>query len=164
LKQQTPDEIPLKVLICDGDSNTAETLQRALEGEPPVLVVEHVNSTNEARSRVRSGDYSIIFIDPLTLDIEEASSFVFELCKSLPEIVFVLYVDRARAERQRGSFYRGERQRFSHYYTLDKQTPVLAFGDEVLAIQSDLSWRMTAASLKRLRSEAAKITSDGTCQ
>lgn len=168
MKQQIPGEIPLNVLICDGDSNTAESLLRALEDEPFVLCVERADSTNEAESRVRSGDYNAIFIDPLTLGIDEASSFIFEIRKSLPAIVFVLYVDRARAERQRASFYSGERQRFSHYYKLDKQTPVAAFVDEVSATirlcQSDLSLRMTAASLERLRSEAAKVTDKPTCQ
>jgi hypothetical protein len=158
LKQQNPEEIPLKVLICDGDPNAGTSLQRALEDKPAVLSVQR----SEALPRVHSGDYNTIFIDPLTLGLDEASSFIFEIRKSLPEIVFVLYIDRSRAERQRASFYRGERQRFSHYYTLDKQTPVSAFMDEVVATirlcQSDLSWRMTAASLERLRSEAAKVT------
>lgn len=159
---QNSDEIPLKVLICDGDPSASTSLQRALDDEPAVLTVKQVDSTNEAQRQVRVSEFNTIFIDPLTLGIEAASSFIFDIRKSQPEIVFVLYVDRARAERQRASFYGGERQRFSHYYTLDKQTPVSAFVDEVLAMirlcQSYLSWGMTEASLERLRSEAAKAT------
>ncbi|ACF47152.1 hypothetical protein Paes_2149 [Prosthecochloris aestuarii DSM 271] len=159
--KQNLDQIPLKTLICDGDSDAATSLQRALEEQSVVLAVDRVGSTSEAQQRVRSDDYNTIFIDPLTLGLDQASSFIFEVRKSLPEIVFVLYVDRSRAERQRASFYRGERERFSHYYTLDKQTPVAAFVDEVQATvrrcQSDLSWRMAATSLERLQSEAEKV-------
>lgn len=158
LKQGT---IPLKVLVCDADSRAVEWLRRALEDATGVLSVKHVDSTKEARSEVRSGDYNTIFIDPISLGVDEASSFIFEIRKALPEIVFVLYVDRARAEQNRASFYSGERQRFSHYYSLDKRTPVLAFIDELAATlelcRSDLRWRMSATSLERLRSEAAKL-------
>jgi len=155
------DAIPLKVLICDAESSAAESLRRALEDAPNVLGVKRVESAEEGLSEVRSGDYNTIFIDPGSLDLEKASSFIFEIRKTLPEIVFVLYLDRARAERNRALFYKGERQRFSHYYSLDKQTPVSAFADELAATlklcQSDLGWRMSSASIERLRSEAAKL-------
>lgn len=163
MSKQIQYDIPLKVLVCDAHLSAAESLRRSLKVEPEVLSVKRVGATEEARSELRTGDYNTIFIDPISLGIDEASSFIFEIRKSLPEIVFVLYLDRASAERNRASFYSGERQRFSHYFILDKQTPVSAFADELSATiklcQSDLSWRMTAASLERLRSEAAKLTS-----
>lgn len=161
MRKEKQEPIPLKVLICDADSSAAESLRRAVEDAPSVLGVKRVESAEAGRFEVRSGDYNTIFIDPISLDLDEAALFVFEIRKTLPEIVFVLYVDRARAERSRALFYRGERQRFSHYYSLDKQTPVSAFTDELAATlelcRSDLSRRMSAAGIERLRSEAAKL-------
>jgi hypothetical protein len=121
------DKVPLKVLVCDTDIGAVESLRRALVDAPGVLGVKRIGSTDEARSELRAGDHNTIFIDPISLGVDEASSFVFEIRQALPEIVFVLYLDRASAERNRASFYSGERQRFSHYYTLDKSTPVSAF-------------------------------------
>jgi hypothetical protein len=161
MRDKMQDSIPLKVLICDAESSAAESLRRALEDAPNVLGVKRVENVDEGLSEARSGDYNTIFVDPGSLDLDKASSFIFEIRKTLPEIVFVLYLDRARAERSRALFYKGERQRFAHYYSLDKQTPVSAFADELAATlkrcQSDLSWRMSATSIERLRSEAAKL-------
>ena len=68
----------------------------------------------------------------------------------------------AEAERRRAEFFRGERQRFSHYYSLDKQTPVAAFSEELKAsiaqCQSDLSWRLSSSSLRRFRDEAGRLS------
>jgi hypothetical protein len=159
------DPIPMKVLVCDANDGAAESLRRGLEGFAGVLPpVARVDSVSEARSEVRSGDYNVIFIDPLSLGLEAASSFVFEIRNALPEIVFALYVDKAAAERDRAAFYGGDRARFSHYYTLDKQVPVGAFTEELEAVvrlcQADLSWRMSSASLERLRTEAAKLAGE----
>ena len=155
------DGIPLKVLVCDADPRAAKALHRAIVDASGVLTVKCVESANAGRSELRVGDYNTIFIDPMSLGVDDASSFIFEIRKALPEIVFVLYLDRARAERSRATFYNGERRRFSHYYSLDKQTPVSAFGDELAATiklcQGDLSWRMSATSLERLRNEAANL-------
>src|SRR5215218_7504015 len=128
----------------------AESLRQGLDAFPGVLAVARAKSVKEARSELRSGDYNVVFIDPLSLGLEDASSFVFDVRKALPEIVFVLYVDKASAERQRAVFYGGERTRWAHYYTLDKQVPIGAFTEELEAIirlcQSDLSWRLSEAS------------------
>jgi len=83
------DPIPMKVLVCDANDGAAESLRRGLEGFAGVLPpVARVDSVSEARSEVRSGDYNVIFIDPLSLGLEAASSFVFEIRNALPEIVF----------------------------------------------------------------------------
>lgn len=160
--RQADAAIPLKVLVCDVSDGAAESLRRGLESLSVVLAVARASSVEEARSELRSGDYNVIFIDPLSLDLEAASTFVFEVRRALPEIVFVLYMDRSEAERQRAEFYAGDRARFSHYYTLDKQVPVGAFLDELEATvrlcQNDLSWRLSSTSLARLRSEASKLS------
>ena len=168
MTKKKQDTIPLKVLVCDADASAAESLQRAIKDAPDVLGVKCVNSTEEARSEIRSSDHNTIFIDPVSLGVEEASSFIFEIRKALPEIVFVLYLDRTGAERNRATFFRGERKRFSHYFTLDKRTPVSAFADELAATlelcRTYLSWRMSAAGVERLRREATRLANNAAPQ
>ena len=71
-----------------------------------------------------------------------------------PEIVFVLFQDQERVEENREEFFSGERRRFSHYYQLDKRTPVYSFDDELAAMirlcQSDLGWLMSKENLRKL--------------
>jgi hypothetical protein len=157
-------DIPLKILICDADRSAAEMLQRALQDMPGVLSVKCVDSIVEARAETRAGGCNAIFIDPITIDLEAASRFILEIRGALPEIVFVLYVDRSQAERNRTVFYSGERQRFAHYYYLDKQTPISAFSEELAAtLQSCrelLFLELSSASLDRLRQEAAALATE----
>jgi hypothetical protein len=148
------NQIPLRILICDLSQSAASTLKEALSHFETVTQVDIVETFEDARSKLRVDDINTIFIDPIAYGIEQASDFIFGIRKTLPEIVFVLYVDKAQAERQRSVFYRGERRRFSHYYSLDKRTPIGQVRDEVRSVidmcQSDLSWRMSTTSLKRL--------------
>lgn len=161
-------EVPLKVLICDSEATSAEALERGLSASKDVIESFFVTSIVDARHVVGHKDLNTIFIDPMSLGLEEASTFIFETRTALPEIVFVLFMDKARAERRRGEFYRGERWRFAHYYSLDKQTPVAAFADELDAsiwqCQSDLVWRLSSSSLQRLRAEAGRLATSAGAQ
>ncbi len=158
--------IPLRILVCDkGDS--ARELCEALLRQTSILQVDVIGSVRAAADclLVEGGeppDVNTIFIDPFALGLDEASSFIFRVRAQLPEIVFVLYVDRVAVEKQRAQFYRGERHRFTHYYVLDKQTPIALFGDELRVVldtcRSDLSWRMSTSTLERLRVEAERLT------
>jgi hypothetical protein len=154
--------VPLKVLIVDADEAAARTLAHALDAEPSVLSVESASSVPAGGDRpLEATQVNTIFIDPLSLGPEAASDFILRVRKTLPEIVFVLYVDKAEVEEHRSEFYRGERRRFAHYYSLDKRTPVAAFPQELRAIlascQAYLRARTSAASLTRLREEAERL-------
>ena len=156
-----PRGIPLKILICDRDELPAHALLQALQTEKRVLEASVSVTLEDARRRLRESDFNTVFVDPLSLGFDAASEFVFETRRTLPEVVFVLYLDKAAAENQRAEFYRGERSRFSHYYTLDKRTPVAAFRDELRSVldscQSDLSWRMSEVNLGRLLEKAGQL-------
>jgi hypothetical protein len=158
---RSDDNIPLKVLICDANEGPAAALEQAIKRTSAVLGVRIVHTLDEARTRLRDSDTNAIFIDPLSFNLDEASAFIFSTRRSLPEIVFVLYVDKTAAEQQRVDFYYGERRRFSHYYELDKQTPISSFDAELAATlnlcRHDLSFRLSAASLERLKTEAARL-------
>lgn len=154
------DTIPLKVLIVDADNSAAISLEQALKGKTIIVEVWRASTIEQAQPMLRENDINSIYIDPLGLGIEEASNFIFGIRNTLPEIVFVLYMNIGDAEKQRAEFYRGERSRFTHYYKLDKRTPIASFDEELentfFLCQSDLSWRMSKDSLKRLLEDTQK--------
>jgi hypothetical protein len=159
------DELPLKVLVCDTEDGPAELLRTGVERSSQVLLAKRVASLTDARTELDSRGYNAVFIDPLSLNLEDAASFIFDVRRRLPEIVFVLYLERALAERDRARFYSGDRKRFAHYYSLDKGTPTSAFADELAATlmlcRDDLRRRLSAVSLERLRAEANELASRG---
>jgi nucleoside 2-deoxyribosyltransferase len=150
-------DLPLNILICDANRGSAATLEQAIKQFDVVHRVKSVHTLEDAKAASRERDLNIIFVDPLSFSLDEASSFIFSTRKSLPEIVFVLYLDKMAAERQRAEFYNGERRRFSHYYELDKQTPISSLEEELSAVlhtcQFDLSWRMSTTNLERLKKQ-----------
>ncbi len=156
-----PDDIPLKILICDADQHSARVLNQAIGDAAGVLTVKAVHTVEAAEAGVQRNGFNTIFVDPLSIGLDPASRFIFGIRSTIPEIVFVLYVDKAAAERRRKEFYKGTRHRFAHYYELDKQTPVGSFRDELATVltvcRADLSWRMSAAQLALLMQEAKQL-------
>lgn len=136
-------------------------LRDILARDPSVPLIKIATSVKEAQVEIRGSDVNTILIDIAGLGLDEASEFVFSVRRALPEIVFVLYIDLAHAEAKRKNFYAGERRRFSHYYVLDKNTPIAALEDEVQAVawrcRSDLSRRLSASSLARLAEEVRSL-------
>jgi hypothetical protein len=154
-------EIPLNILIVDNDNKTDEILCQILDSEEIVLSIELRNNFDDAWNIITSTKVNTIFIDPLNFNLDKSSEFIFTIRKKHPEIVFVLYLNQSKAERNSSEFYRGDRSRFTHYYKLDKQTPIESFEDELsvvfFKIQSDLSWRMSKENIANLREEAKTI-------
>jgi CheY-like chemotaxis protein len=107
----------LRILVADQDAAAADLLVHELRADSSISVVEFVTSVDEAAARLRSDTFNIIFIDPLSLGLGEATNFIFNTRDTLPHIVFVLFIDRAAAERRSDEFYSGSRTRFLHYFT-----------------------------------------------
>jgi CheY-like chemotaxis protein len=124
------DSPALSILVCDQDSATADVLVHELGTNPSVSAVKLATSVTEAATRMHDGAYNIIFIDPLSLGLDEATDFIFNLRKRLPRVVFVLFIDRSAAEHDRAEFYSGPRTRFLHYFMVDKRAPVAVFRNE----------------------------------
>jgi len=117
-----------------------------------VQSVLNVFSIPEAVSTLPNIKVNSIFIDPLSLGLEEASQFIFDVRELYPNIVFALYVDFNVSKTK--DFYSGERYRFTHYYKLDKNTPETIFADEVGFLvqqcQNHLLYKLTAKTLDKL--------------
>jgi TIR domain len=166
MAMSSADDIPLKVLIFDANRSPAATLEQAIRQTRTVIAVKSVHTFEDAKTALEEYEPNTIFVDPLSLDLDEVSSFVFSIRKSLPDIVFALYIDKATAEQRRVDFYKGERRRFSHYYELDKNTPISSFADELETVlnqcRNNLRRRISAANLERLKKEATRLAKSGT--
>ncbi len=159
-----PEKIGLNVLICDA-TDAADVLREALGRENCVQDIRIAPTVAAAREALTWPLLNTIIIDPLSENLELASDFIFGVRASHTQIVFVLYVDLADAEKHRSEFYSGERRRFSHYFVLDKRTPIAAFQDELRSVihlcQGDLSWRMSELNLRRLLDISAEPGTTG---
>lgn len=158
------EDIPLKVLIIDPISNTAEGLRRALDGIEIVLSVDYVPSLNQANDVIDRKDVNAIYIDPISLGLDPASDFIFSVRRSNPGIVFVLYYDFRSEKKIGGTFYTGERRRFVEYFKLDKQTLgpdfIRMVIDTIRSCQSDLAYSLTKKKITSLKGELASIQAD----
>jgi hypothetical protein len=106
-------------------------LDDAITCVDPTITSEIVPNVDSLLDAVDANLTGAIFIDPVSVGLSEATTVIFHIRDSYPWITFVLYVDVSEVERHRADFYRGKRSRFSHYYRLDKATPLLAFEQEV---------------------------------
>ena len=155
-----PKEIPLKVLICDRDQTSDNKLQALLMADHSVILsTDRVSSIKDCENYLQKHEVNTIFIDPFSFGLDSASEFIFDIRIRLPEICFVLYVDYARLERHRSSFFRGERNRFLHYYRLNKRNEETGMSEELRAViplcQDDLKWRLSASTIERLRNQVS---------
>lgn len=163
------DYVPLKVLIVDPIDATSEVLADALRKmRGAVLLVERVTTLGAAQAALDEKDINTIYIDPLSLGLETASDFIFRTRKAFRGIEFVLYIDYSRAEGIRNEFYSGERSRFTHYFRLNKLTPIASFSEElessVRECQFDLLSRLTDDKITRLQEELSSIGTDASAE
>jgi hypothetical protein len=157
------DRISLSVLVCDRELTSHSHLVVALRASPLVSNAEIATSIEHANDLLSAGKYNTIFIDPLAFGVDEASDFIFGIRRTRPAVVFVLFLDRVVAESQRESFYHGDRRRFSHYFSLDKRTPISAFTEEVESVLENCRAYLLAntpiVQLEELRAEASSLAS-----
>jgi hypothetical protein len=151
----------LDILVCDSDRAAGSLLAAELQSSDLVSKVDFVNSVSGADRRLHHDIYNTVFIDPLSLGLEDASALIFSAREEFPNIVFVLFVDRTAAEALGGSFYSGPRRRFSHYFTLDKRTPIAAFNNELATVlqlcRKYLGFRDPLGELQEIRAQTARL-------
>ena len=94
------ENIPLRILLCDPDGSAARSLEYELKHRKEVQEVTLEKSLDSARRTLRSNDINTLIIDPLGFDLDAASGFVFDVRRTLPEIVCVLYIDKATTEKR----------------------------------------------------------------
>jgi hypothetical protein len=155
------DRISLNILVCDRDPMSHSLLAPQLHASPLVSSVEITGAIDDANNLLNTGNYNTVFIDPLALGLDDASTWIFDMRRRRSDIVFVLFLDRAVAESRRDSFYQGTRSRFAHYYTVDKRTPLSVFPAEIQSVLENCRLYLLANTpirqLEELREEASSL-------
>jgi hypothetical protein len=155
------EDIPLKVLLVDPDAPAREALSRALKGLPIVIAVDQAQSLKRAAESVEQKEINTIYIDPFALGLESSGDFILGMRRSHPGVVFVLYYDLEAQGSVEDRTFGGERERFRHYFKLDKRTPGPRFVQEVQATvracQGDLALGLTQEKIISLRRELTSI-------
>jgi len=154
-------DIPLKVLIIDPETNTRHTLAKILRGMEVVLYAKECRDLAAASDILKKAEINVIYVDPISLGIEPASSFVFRLRKDEPTIVFVLFVDSQKRKKKERDFYNGERRRWRHYFYLNKVAKPGEFVRQVhessKLCQSELAMTLTQEKIASLQKELINI-------
>ena len=101
------DYIPLKALIVDTDEPAAIALRQALDNIGDILSVYIHNNIEDARRALNKLDINVIYIDPFSLGIENASNFIFQTRRQHPSVVFVLYYEPNLLRKEEIFFMRG---------------------------------------------------------
>lgn len=149
-------EIPLKVLLVDPDQGSSIRLTHILRAHNNIIYVENVSKLDHAIKMIAKQDINAVYIDPVTLGIDQTSRFIDTVRISKPEIVYVLYMrmsDVGTLDQNMifGSF------RFKLYFKLDKNSSKLTFENEVARTitecQSDLSWALNKEKISVLQEE-----------
>jgi hypothetical protein len=155
-------DIRLQVLILDGDSSSATRLREALNRHPGVESVICSSSVSDTPSLLARHQFNTVFVDPLSGNLVDTSDFIFETRKAYPDIVFCLYFDPAAVQERVAEFYYGQRVRFRHYYTLNKNVDPQLLGQDVDVLvremQNFLAFNAAQAEIQRLMN---KLTASG---
>jgi hypothetical protein len=155
-------EVKLKVLVVDNGGSSGDLLRDSLVAlKDSVLSVQRATSLPAAVKSLWNESPNTVFIDPLSLGLDDAATFIFETREKYAAMVFVLYVDSNIVQSKKREFYAGERVRFKHYYKLDKATPATIFRDEVVAVirscKDYLRNSLKAHEIQELQSELQRI-------
>ena len=118
----------LNILIVDKTREEVEELIEILDiyrdynGNSFVNEVYFKGTLEGGESIVENTEIDAIFIDPLNLDLERASKFIFSIRRRLPNIIFVLYANSDNIKENENEYYEGQRSRFHHYFRLNKKS------------------------------------------
>jgi hypothetical protein len=156
------DNIPLKVLVIDPIRSSSEILVDSLKSlNESVISVSSVSSLPGVAKYLLHSNINAIFIDPISLGLEDSTEFIFNIRKNYSYVVFVLYVNSDVIESGKIDFYSGKRSRFKHYYTFDKGIPSSEFRPELQALvnlcQNYLSHSLTTDNIKQLQLELKSV-------
>jgi hypothetical protein len=121
----------LRVLICDPEKASRRRLLDCLAINPCVDESAATDSMDDLMELLEARKINLLFIDPICLNLRPASRLIFEIREQLPGIVICLYVGSSNLRHHFADFYEGERERFEHYFNLDKELAGVSFGEEV---------------------------------
>ena len=128
--------LSLRVLVCDPQKNSRHHLCKFLARNPLVEEITTARSTGNLMACLLAKKINILFIDPLSLDLTAASDLIFQVREKLPHVVICLFINPGEVRSRAEAFYDGERERFSHYFQLNKQMTGPKFDEAALLMVS----------------------------
>lgn len=123
----------LRIIVVDSSRSGSEFAE-SLRGFKAVSFVQVADIIPDSIESLLADNINTVIIDPLEFDLEQACTFIFRIRRVIPQIVFVIYSRRSSVEKNRATFYQGERSRLSHYFFLDKDTPLGWINAEIESI------------------------------
>jgi hypothetical protein len=121
--------VDLNLIIADSEMQTSLLLEKVISSYSFVksrIVTDPINLISKINE-----DTNTIIINPFSVNLDFTSELIFKIRKEYPNIVFVLFMDFDNLENNK-YFYIGERRRFTHYYKLNKRTPLFLFESELI--------------------------------
>jgi nucleoside 2-deoxyribosyltransferase len=121
-----PSFILLDMLVIDPEKASRDRLKAAMakyrrSGKEKYISSLNLTSTlEEARRIIEMDDVNCVVIDPLQIGLAEATEFIFRIRRAIPRIIFVLYSDSNAVEANEQFYKGGDRDRFHHYFKLNK--------------------------------------------
>jgi hypothetical protein len=122
--------IQLRALVCDPQKGSRKRLHACLSCNPLVEEVTSASSVEHILDLMAAKKINLLFIDPLTLGLAEAAKLIFQIRENFPEVLICLFIQPDEMRRRTAEFYAGERERFGHYFKLNKDLPDGNFEDE----------------------------------
>jgi len=151
-------------LMIDSERNYYHILKKELAKNNSVGKHQYSGSLNEAKMLLGEFDFNTIFVDPFAIGVERCANFVFKLRVSHPHIVFVLCFNHKISQSKYSELYKGKRQRFTHYYKLDKQVSPGNFKFELQAVLNlcvyDIKWKMSEDNITNLIKSSKNVSSE----
>ena len=132
VKQSMSSSVSLRVLVCDAHKSSRQHLCRFLSEKRLADEVIPASSTAKLMERLRAKQINLLFIDPLGLNLTEASDMIFQIREKYPQVIICLFVRPDAVRGRAKEFYAGERERFSHYFRLNKQLTGHSFNEAAL--------------------------------
>ena len=130
----------LRVLLIDKDQKLMELLANIINDFSFVELAK-ITTPIETVFELDQNKFNVIFIDPLSENLDSSSKLIFRIRQTFPGVVFVLFTDFSFINNNSDYFYFQERKRLLHYYKLNKRTPFFLFEEECLAaLQKCQKW------------------------
>src|SRR5450756_2627908 len=152
IKLTMSSPVSLRVLVCDPHKSSRQQLCRLLAEKQLADEIVPASSTAKLMERLRTKQINLLFIDPLGLNLTETSNMIFQIREKYPQVIICLLV-RPDAVRGRAmEFYAGERERFRHYFRLNKQLTGPSFNEAAWLAVSEC-----AEAIQRWRRHPGRI-------
>lgn len=129
-------DMSLRALICDPEKSSRSRFSDFLSQIPMVEQSTAVGSTADLPDLLAAKKINVLFIDPFTSELNATSKLIFRIRQDFPQVIVCLLIRPGEVRRRTAEFYDGERERFGHYFKLNKDLPDDSFQEDAYLMLS----------------------------